>query len=248
MAKSCVSRFFLREFDERFLFPPKGFGCIMETGRRSKSSLNFYVPARNVLKEGIMLEKIMNLHILLYGMAGLGTVGAVGMLATHLNYRRRMKHTGQMTNLKEKWLNLWKTRDRLLNRMNRLVWYPSLFCTICLFAALFLTTKLEISGLPLSYLYVGAFVPVVLLLLRQALDFSYKEELVMNSLTDYVEQMRTWVEEIPAPKRMEEGLQEEVVEKITASICQTAATGSHFSKMLTPEEEEIMREIIREFM
>ena len=195
-----------------------------------------------------MLEKIMNLHILLYGMAGLGTVGAVGMLATHLNYRRRMKHTGQMTNLKEKWLNLWKTRDRLLNRMNRLVCYPSLLCTVCLFAALFLTTKLELSGLPLSYLYVGAFVPVVLLLLRQALDFSYKEELVMNSLTDYVEQMRTWVEEIPAPKRKEEGLQEEVVEKITASIRQTAATGSHFSKMLTPEEEEIMREIIREFM
>lgn len=248
MAKSCVSRFFLREFDERFLFPPEGFGCIMETGCRGKSCLNFYSPARNVLKEGIMLEKIMNLHILLYGMAGLGTVGAVGMLATHLNYRRRMKHTGQMTNLKEKWLNLWKTRDRLLNRMNRLVWYPSLLCTVCLFSALFLTTKLELSGLPLSYLYVGAFVPVVLLLLRQALDFSYKEELVMNSLTDYVEQMRTWVEEIPAPKRKEEGIQEEVVEKITASIRQTAATGSHFSKMLTPEEEEIMREIIREFM
>ena len=35
-----------------------------------------------------MLEKIMNLHILLYGMAGLGTVGAVGMLdrkSTRLN-------------------------------------------------------------------------------------------------------------------------------------------------------------------
>ena len=41
---------------------------------------------------------------------------------------------------------------------------------------------------------------------------------------------------------------EEMVEKITASIRQTAATGSHFSKMLSPEEEEIMREIIREFM
>ena len=31
-------------------------------------------------------------------------------------------------------------------------------------------------------------------------------------------------------------------------IRQTAAAGSHFSKRLTPEEEEIMREIIREFM
>ena len=65
------------------------------------------------------------------------------------------------------------------------------------------------------YLYIGAAVPVVLLLLRQALDFSYKEE---------------------------------IVDKITRSIRQTAATGSHFSKMLSPEEEEIMREIIREFM
>ena len=38
------------------------------------------------------------------------------------------------------------------------------------------------------------------------------------------------------------------VDKITSSIKQTAASGSHFSKMLTPEEEKIMREIIREFM
>ena len=43
-------------------------------------------------------------------------------------------------------------------------------------------------------------------------------------------------------------LREEMVEHIAASIRQTAATGSHFSKMLSPEEEEIMREIIREFM
>ena len=93
------------------------------------------------------------------------------------------------------------------------------------------------------YLYIGAAVPVVLLLLRQALDFSYKEELVMASLADYVEQVRTWVEEKPDPV-----LQEEIVDKITRSIRQTAATGSHFSKMLSPEEEEIMREIIREFM
>ena len=39
-----------------------------------------------------------------------------------------------------------------------------------------------------------------------------------------------------------------MVEQIVGSIRQTAAAGSHFSKMLSPEEEEIMREIIREFM
>ena len=98
------------------------------------------------------------------------------------------------------------------------------------------------------YLYVGAIVPVVLLLLRQGLDFSYKEELVMNTLVDYVDELKSWVKELPETKKTDPVLQEEVVDRITDSIRQTAATGSHFSKMLTPEEEKIMREIIREFM
>ena len=196
-----------------------------------------------------MLEKIMNLHILLYCMAAMGALGAIGMFATHLTYRRMMKKTSHLSNLKEKWLNLWKSRDRLLHRMNRFVWYPSLLCTALFALSLYFTTILDRKdGLPLTYLYVGAAVPVALLLFRQALDFSYKEELVMSTLADYVEQMRTWVEEIPAAKKADPVLQEEVVDKITSSIRQTAASGSHFSKMLTPEEEEIRREIIREFM
>ena len=196
-----------------------------------------------------MLEKIMNLHILLYGMAALGGLGAIGMLATHLTYRRMLKSTGSQVKLKEKWLNLWKTRDKLLHRMNRFVWYPALLYTVMFGCAFYFTTTLKTEqGMPLAYLYVGAVVPVALLLLRQALDFSYKEELVMNTLADYVEQMHSWVEEIPASKKSDPVLQDEIVEKITSSIRQTAATGSHFSKMLTPEEEKIMREIIREFM
>ena len=89
-----------------------------------------------------MLEKIMDLQILLYSMAALGALGAIGMLTTNLTYRRMLKSTGSKTTV----------------------------------------------------------------------------------------------------------LQEEIVDKITSSIKQTAASGSHFSKMLTPEEEKIMREIIREFM
>ena len=196
-----------------------------------------------------MLEKIMNLHVLLYSMAALGAFGAMGMLATHLTYRRMIRSTGKMTNLKEKWLSLWKTRDRLLHRMNRLVWYPALFSTGLLGVSFYFTTVLKIEeGLPLVYLYVEAIVPVVLLLLRQGLDFSYKEELVMNTLVDYVDELKSWVKELPETKKTDPVLQEEVVDRITDSIRQTAATGSHFSKMLTPEEEKIMREIIREFM
>lgn len=197
-----------------------------------------------------MLERIMNLHLLLYAMIMFGGLGVLGMLATHLTYRRLIRKNSEMkSNLKEKWINLWKTRDRLLNRMNRLVWYPSLFCTALLGLAFFMYSgNAEWDGMPLAYLYVGAIVPTVLLLLRQALDFTYKEELLMNTLSDYVEHIRTWVEEVPASEKPDEVAKEAIVEHIVESIRQTAATGSHFSRMLTPEEEEIMREIIREFM
>ena len=212
-----------------------------------------------------MLEKIMDLQILLYSMAALGALGAIGMLTTNLTYRRMLKSTGSKTtgakntqgtgssqriSLKEKWLRLWKTRDRLLHRMNRLVWYPALLSTAILGCAIYFSTDVKDRRGTSSDLSVcgrhctsGA-----LLLLRQALDFSYKEELVMDTLADYVEQMRSWAEEIPAAKKADPVLQEEIVDKITSSIKQTAASGSHFSKMLTPEEEKIMREIIREFM
>ena len=196
-----------------------------------------------------MLEEIMHLNLLLYFMAVAGAVGAIGMFATHLTYRRKIRKTKDVISLREKWLSLWKTRDRLMQRMNLLVWLPSLFSTGLLGLSLFLNSYLRIrEGLPLIYLYLVTIVPVSLLLLRQMLDFTYREELIMNSLADYVAQMRTWVEEIPVQKKMDPVLQEEVVEKITSSIRQTAAAGSHFSKMLSPEEEEIMREIIREFM
>ena len=196
-----------------------------------------------------MVKKIMDLYLLLYCMVGLGVLGIAGMLATNLSYRRIIRKTGRLSNLKEKWLNLWKTRDRLLHRMNRFVWYCSLLSTAILGLAFYLTTAYDLEkGMPLIYLYIGAAVPVVLMLLRWGLDFSYKESLVMGTLSDYIEQMRTWVEEIPTKEKADPILKEQVVDKITASIRQTAASGSHFSKMLTPEEEEIMREIIREFM
>ena len=205
-----------------------------------------------------MLEKIMDLRILLYFMTALGAAGAVGMLAVHLTYRRAMRKTKSVNSLKEKWLNLWKTRDKLLNRMNFMVWGPSLVSTACLITAVFMTSQSSINnGLPLSYLYVGTAVPVALLVLRQILDFTYREELIMNSLADYILQAKKPREAVPSARKYEPApevkkkdpvLQEEMVERIAASIRQTAATGSHFSKMLSPEEEEIMREIIREFM
>ena len=217
-----------------------------------------------------MLETILNQNLPLYGMAFLCFIGVTGMLTTHLSYRRSMRSTKEkIAGLKERWLEMWKTRDRLLNRMNRYVWYPSLLCTGLLALAVFLNGQLPAgAGLSLNYIYLGAAIPIVLLLFRQGLDFTYREELLLHSLRDYVEQeksrkvrMEGWTasertagtdrEEVPvsADRRLEDAIQKEAaIDHITESIRQTAAAGSHFRNMLTPEEEEIMRDIIREFM
>lgn len=196
-----------------------------------------------------MLEKMMDMNVLLYCMAAFGALGAVGMFATHLTYRRVLKSTKADNCIREKWMVLWKTRDRLLNRMNRMVWYPSLLGIMILVTAVYLTSAMRRpEGLPLTYLYMGTSIPILLLLLRQALDFTYKETLILESLTDYVEQARVFVEEHPDSREKNPALREEIVEQIAEGIRQTAAAGSHFSKMLSEEEEEIIREVIREFM
>lgn len=195
-----------------------------------------------------MLHKLMDMQVFLYGMALSGVLGAVGMLVVHLTYRRKLKKTSHLSNLKEKWLNLWKSRDRLLRRMNHWVWYPALLCIFFMGIALLVSAGLELEeGISLKYLYAGVGVPLLLLLLRQILDFSYKEELMVDTLADYIEKARNKMQEMPSAS-VDPGLQNEVVEQITRSIKESAAAGSRFSKMLSPEEEQLMREIIREFM
>lgn len=195
-----------------------------------------------------MLHKLMDMHVFLYGMVVSGAVGALEMFIVHLTYRRRLKNTSHLSNLKEKWLNLWKSRDRLSRRMNLWVWYPSLFCAFFMGAQVFLTSKLSVQeGVPLIYVYLGAGIPLCLLLLRQLLDFSYKEELMVDSLSDYIEQSREKLDQSTVTVQ-DPVMQDAMVDQIARSIRETAAAGSRFSRLLTPEEEELMREIIREFM
>ena len=54
-----------------------------------------------------MLEKVMELHFLLYAMMLMGGLGALGMLTTHLTYRRMIRNTQRLQNLKEKWRQIF---------------------------------------------------------------------------------------------------------------------------------------------
>lgn len=195
-----------------------------------------------------MISRLLDMQILFYCMIGTGVLGALGMFIVNRTYKRRMKLMGHLSRLQEKWLQLWTSRDVLLRRMNRWVWYPSLACVAIFGIALILNRAGGPGdGVPIHYVYGGIAVPLGLLLLRQALDFSYKEELILGSLSDYIQEAREEMEE----REIEEippQAQDEIVEHITRSIKESAVTKGRYSQLLTPEEEEIMRDVIKEFM
>ena len=116
-----------------------------------------------------------------------------------------------------------------------------------------------------QYAVAGGVIICGLLLLRINFDFSGKEEILLDGWTDYLEnQMQLGVQSAEVPAAAEENRkkktaaqrreaaremkEEEQISQVREGIRQTAAADSRFSGMLTPEEEKLMREIIREYM
>lgn len=195
-----------------------------------------------------MIDRLLDMQILFYCMIGTGVLGALGMFIVNRTYKRRVKLMSQITVLRDKWTRLWKSRDRLLHHMNRWVWYPSLACIFFLGIAMILGARSGPGdGLALRYLYTGVVVPLCLLLLRQVLDISYREELLVDSIADYIDEAQDMMEEKQVD-RLAPQAQEELVDHIAQCIKESAATRGRFGQMLSPEEEAIMREVIKEFM
>ena len=110
------------------------------------------------------------------------------------------------------------------------------FFVLCLFHGG--TGFFGVQGVSLVYFYVGAGIPLCLLLFRQFLDFSYKEELMVDTLADYIDQGRKKQEQTAVVVE-DPAIQDVMVDQIARSIRETAAAGSRFSRLLTPEEEEL---------
>lgn len=49
-----------------------------------------------------MLEKVMELHFLLYAMMLMGGLGALGMLTTHLTYRRMIRKNTEVKQISKR--------------------------------------------------------------------------------------------------------------------------------------------------
>lgn len=116
-----------------------------------------------------------------------------------------------------------------------------------------------------QYAVVGGVIICGLLLLRINFDFSGKEEILLDGWTDYLEnglrpERESAFDPIAVRKQGTEEMQdavfassaqekeEERISQVREGIRQTAAADSRFSGMLSPEEEKLMREIIREYM
>lgn len=211
------------------------------------------------------MEMIIRMQILVFAMAAAGAVGAIGILVSSLLYKRTLKkrNESEFALQKDRWFTLWEKRDRAIRLMNRFVWYPSLASALLYGVSLLIHHFADIrTPLAASYLYMAVAVPVVLMLVRTGLDISFRE-------TEALEWMREYIDKSVAPatavvvsdvktaesakkererKEKERREREKMLDHIAEGIRQTAATGGHFKKMLTPEETAIMKEIIQEFM
>lgn len=196
-----------------------------------------------------MLHKMMDMQILLYAMAGVGLLGILGMAATCLFYKRSVKKADQVSDLKEKWFQFCKGREKWTRRMNAWVWAPSLAGALLLcLAAVFSKAVLGTGMVSVLYFQVAMTVPVVLLVLRRALDFVDKEDIIFRSMAEYIEESCRPAVSVPAAAAVSREQEEAMVDYVAGSIKQSSGEKGRFGELLSPEEEEIMREVIREFM
>ena len=94
----------------------------------------------------------------------------------------------------------------------------------------------------------GAGIFALLLLMKQFMGFMNKEDIILDGLLDYMENTLPARKPVPDEQALKEQTREELIDKVTEGIRQTAASETKFSHMLTPEEEHIMREVIREYL
>lgn len=154
-----------------------------------------------------------------------------------------------------------RTAGLPLHRMKRGVGYMAYLCVLLIGISAYAGYTLSYPLMRVySHLLLGAGIIAALLLLKQSLGFGNKEDMVLDGWIDYLENQAVLPAkeaqsptEKPAavsaaPAGESAGKQEELIAQVEEGIRQTAAADSRFSRLLSPEEENIMREVIREYM
>lgn len=150
-----------------------------------------------------------------------------------------------------------KTAGLYLYRIRHVYGYMIGVCLFCLPVVAYTANRTGADpAVVYRHLAVGGAVVAGLLFLRQIFALSMKEETVVQGWLDYLENQYEFQSEEACKTPVKEPVQaaalsaedEERIARVEEGIRQTAAAESKFSHLLTPEEEDVMREVIREYL
>lgn len=224
-----------------------------------------------------MLHDLMERNVLFYGMIGAGILGILCIAMVNSFYGRVIRDLRQITEPKRKWtkefLNEYqmrKTKEQEINnpevfirtqmirgkmmgislqKWKQGIGYGAFICFLLMMAAVYGTYRYqEIELMRYQYVLVGAGIFALLLLMKQFMGFMNKEDIILDGLMDYMENTVSSPKQEAQVDAVREQTREELIDRVTEGIRQTASSETKFSHMLTPEEEHIMREVIREYL
>lgn len=224
-----------------------------------------------------MLHDLMERNVLFYGMIGAGILGILCIAMVNSFYERVIRDLRQITEPKGKWtkefLNEYqmrKTKEQEINnpevfirtqmirgkmmgislqKWKQGIGYGAFICFLLMMAAVYGTYRYqEIELMRYQYVLVGAGIFALLLLMKQFMGFMNKEDIILDGLMDYMENTVSSPKQEAQVDAVREQTREELIDRVTEGIRQTASSETKFSHMLTPEEEHIMREVIREYL
>lgn len=224
-----------------------------------------------------MLHFMMTNQYFYYGIIAAGVLGLLSTVLTGLYYRMIVRDLKRVRKPKGKWMRSFVTeldnrkmlqqnmqnadafiRSRLASGKLFRISVGSLhsFTNLMTFIVAVLTGLAVYATFTghmdlttrLSYLAGGASVCAVLLLFPILTGNARKSELILDSLTDYIENCRPG--QAPVAETVTEPVKEKEpkLDQIVAGIRQSAAAGTKFSGLLSKDEEHILREVIREYM
>lgn len=225
-----------------------------------------------------MLKNLLDNHALLYAIAGTTALGVIGLLIVNSFYDRIIRDIARIDAPKSKWMKLFMKnyqnkatkKQRIQNaeafirtqllagkslgvfvyRLKRWTGYLSFLSFLLMGGAVILSYRYDYTDLTrYQFIMAGIGSLALTLLFRQFLGFSSKEDMILDSLTDYMDNEAAIILEVPKTSTdVRKKEKDKMIAQVTEGIKQTAASGNKFSHLLTPEEEDIMRDVIQEYL
>ena len=223
-----------------------------------------------------MLEWLQE-NLLFCGMVGSGVFGLLCVAIVNHFYNKIFHDVRQIKDARGKWtkefLNEYQNRSKnqqkiknsevfvraqlvkgkvwgvTLQKWKQGIGWGAVLCFVLMLVAVYGNySYLNQEFASRQYMLVGVGILLSLLLIRQFMSFFGKEDMLVDVLLDYMENTNATSEYAVDMNATREQIREELIQRVTEGISQTAASQNKFSHMLTSEEEKIVREVIREYL